>query len=76
MRHQRLHLDAGVNQPHPLLAPALAIEDVQAVEADWGTSDHDREQHGTGMAGIALYGCLTGLMTATGPSSFGTASSR
>ena len=60
-------LDAGVNQPHPLLAPALAPEDVQAVEADWGTADHDDEQHGTGMAGIALYGCLTGLMTATGP---------
>jgi hypothetical protein len=60
-------LDAGVNQPHPLLAPALAIEDVQAVEADWGTSDHDSEQHGTGMAGIALYGCLTGLIAATGP---------
>ncbi len=60
-------LDAGVNQPHPLLAPALAPEDVQAVEADWGTADHDSEQHGTGMAGIALYGCLTELMTATGP---------
>lgn len=60
-------LDAGVNQPHPLLAPALAVEDVQAVEADWGTSDHDSEQHGTGMAGIALYGCLTNLMTAIGP---------
>jgi len=60
-------LDAGVNQPHPLLAPALAPEDVQAVEAEWGTADHDDEQHGTGMAGIALYGCLTGLMTATGP---------
>jgi hypothetical protein len=60
-------LDAGVNQPHPLLAPALAPEDVQAVEADWGTADHDEEQHGTGMAGIALYGCLTELMIATGP---------
>lgn len=60
-------LDAGVNQPHPLLAPALAPEDVQAVEADWGTADHHSEQHGTGMAGIALYGCLSGLMTATGP---------
>ncbi len=60
-------LDAGVNQPHPLLAPALAPEDVQSVETDWGTGDHDREQHGTGMAGIALHGCLTGLMTTTGP---------
>jgi hypothetical protein len=60
-------LDAGVNQSHPLLAPALATEDVQAVEADWGTSDHDSEQHGTGMAGIALYGCLTELVITTGP---------
>src|SRR5271157_892368 len=60
-------LDAGVNQPHPLLTLALAPEDVQSAEAEWGTADHDDEQHGTGMAGIALYGCLTGLMTATGP---------
>jgi Subtilase family len=58
-------LDAGVNQPHPLLSPALAPEDVQAVEADWGTADHHPEQHGTGMAGNALYGCLTELMTTT-----------
>jgi Subtilase family len=60
-------LDAGVNQPHPLLSPALSPEDVQAVEADWGTADHHPEQHGTGMAGNALYGCLTELMRATGP---------
>ena len=60
-------LDAGVNRPHPLLAPALASEDVHAVEEDWGTADHDYAQHGTGMAGIALHGCLTGLMNATGP---------
>jgi hypothetical protein len=58
-------LDAGVNRPHPLLEPALAAADQHTAEDEWGVSDHDVEQHGTGMAGIALYGCLTGVMQVT-----------
>lgn len=56
-------LDTGANRGHPLLSVALAEDDVQAVDEKWGTADHDVDQHGTGMAGIALYGCLTEAMT-------------
>lgn len=60
-------LDAGVNRGHPLLAVALAEADVFAVDPAWGTADHDPNQHGTGMAGIALYGCLTKVLPHSGP---------
>lgn len=50
-------LDHGVNQQHPLLTLALAIEDCQSVHPEWGGHDHDG--HGTNMAGSALYGDLT-----------------
>lgn len=60
-------LDAGVNRSHPLLEPALAEDDQHTAQDEWGVSDHDQCQHGTGMAGNALYGCLTEVMQATGP---------
>ncbi len=60
-------LDTGVNRLHPLLAPVLAAADTQAVDPQWGTTDHDSGQHGTGMAGIATYGCLTELFNTNGP---------
>lgn len=53
-------LDTGVNRAHPLIEPALASEDAQAIEPDWGVDDHDRPGHGTPMAGLALHGDLTG----------------
>jgi len=59
-------LDTGVNRDHPLLAPALAAADVQTVNVAWGTAD-DQRQHGTEMAGIAAYGCLTQALAWTGP---------
>lgn len=60
-------LDGGVNREHPLLAPALSSSDTQSVNlAEWGVAD-DNQQHGTGMAGIALYGCLTDVMGTGGP---------
>lgn len=60
-------LDAGVNRPHPLLSPVLAEADQHTVVPEWGVSDHDHKyQHGTGMAGISLYGCLTEVMRETG----------
>lgn len=52
-------LDTGVDRVHPLLKLALAAEDTQAVDRTWGVDDHDQGKHGTGMAGIALYGSLT-----------------
>ncbi|MFJ3058928.1 S8 family peptidase [Herbaspirillum sp. NPDC087042] len=49
-------MDTGIQRLHPLLEPALAAEDMHAVNQDWGTADH--QGHGTKMAGLALYGCL------------------
>ena len=60
-------LDGGVNRGHPLLAIALAEVDAYSVDPEWGTADHDPNQHGTGMAGIALYGCLTKILPHSGP---------
>ena len=50
-------LDTGVNRSHPLLAPALSVDDLHTVEPAWGTDD--TEGHGTQMAGLALAGNLT-----------------
>jgi len=58
-------LDTGVNREHPLIAPALAIADAQSVKPEWGSADDG--SHGTGMAGIALYGCLTRILSSTDP---------
>ncbi len=55
-------LDMGVNLGHPLIAPVLAPADAHAVDQAWGVSDSDPHQHGTGMAGIATYGCLTAVL--------------
>lgn len=60
-------LDTGVNRHHPLIEPALAASDAQAVSPAWGVVDHDPDQHGTGMAGISLYQCLTNVFSGTGP---------
>ena len=49
-------LDTGVTRGHPLLQDSLAVEDLHTCDPTWGAEDHDG--HGTGMAGIALYGDL------------------
>lgn len=49
-------LDTGVND-HPLLRPFTSDGDAMAANPDWGVNDHNG--HGTGMAGICLYGDLT-----------------
>jgi hypothetical protein len=59
-------LDQGINRGHPLLEDSLAPEDMHATEPAWGVADDHPEQHGTGMAGIALFGCLTEVMTEVG----------
>lgn len=46
-------LDTGVSATHPLLSPAIIIDNIQAVNPSWGSDDH--YGHGTEMAGIALY---------------------
>jgi hypothetical protein len=58
-------LDTGVNRGHPLLAPAIAERDALAVVPEWGTADE--QDHGTEMAGIAVYGDLARLFASAEP---------
>lgn len=53
-------LDSGVNQNHPLLNPFLPEERCHSALAD--TNLRDRANHGTGMAGLVLYGDLTDVI--------------
>lgn len=62
-------LDTGVNNGHPLIAPALADPDLHTVEPAWGTAD--TEGHGTAMAGLALAGNLTEVLISTEPVQIG-----
>ena len=62
-------LDTGVNRGHPLLAPALAVDDLHTVEPAWGTDDADG--HGTQMAGLALAGDLTEQLDSRAPVEIG-----
>ena len=50
--------DTGVNAGHPLIQKALRLSDCHAVDPAWRTDDH--HGHGTGMAGLALFGGLAG----------------
>ncbi len=50
-------LDRGVSRAHPLIAPALSVDDRHAAEPAWGLEDV--VGHGTQLAGLALYGDLT-----------------
>jgi hypothetical protein len=58
-------LDTGATQPHPLLAPALDVNDVHKYDPAW--PDGDAHGHGTNMAGTSLYGDLMPLLEASGP---------
>ena len=52
-------LDTGVNRAHPLIEPALSVDDLMSVDPAWGSDDHEGGPgHGTGMAGLALHGDL------------------
>ena len=53
-------LDTGVNRAHTLIEPALAEGDMSAVRPEWGVDDSTPpKDHGTMMAGLALFGDLT-----------------
>ncbi len=56
-------LDSGVNREHPLLEGSLSAADTHTYDSSWGTAD-DRD-HGTYMAGLALFGDLTALLSST-----------
>lgn len=50
-------LDSGVNNGHKLLSPFLHDDDKLTVNEEWGKNDNALD-HGTRMAGVALYGRL------------------
>lgn len=58
-------LDTGVNHAHPLLANLIPDANLHTHKPDWGVNDTG--PHGTGMAGLALYGDLTPLFNGAGP---------
>jgi len=62
-------LDTGVNNGHPLIAPALTDTDLHTVEPGWGMDD--TEGHGTAMAGLALVGNLTEALASDVPIEMG-----
>jgi hypothetical protein len=52
------HLDTGVRRTHALLSGSLAEGDIHSVVGSY----EDRQNHGTPMAGLALYGPLETLL--------------
>lgn len=58
-------LDTGVNRAHILIEPTLAESDLAAVRPNWGNADSPLG-HGTGMAGLALFGDLTACLAGSG----------
>jgi hypothetical protein len=65
VRSSVCQLDTGVNRGHPLLEPAIAVEHVLSVDPAW--SPADLSGHGTEMAGLSLFGCLTEVLGDTDP---------
>lgn len=57
-------LDTGINRGHVLLADSLSEADMHTVEPAWSTADGDG--HGTGLAGVVLYGELSNALQTTG----------
>lgn len=56
-------LDSGINNQHPLLVSFLPNERLFTYKEAWGTNDTwNGGGHGTGMAGLALYGDLTSAL--------------
>jgi len=55
--------DTGVNRGHALLEPALSPGDMHALIEGWGVDDHDRDGHGTAMAGMILHSDLTAALS-------------
>lgn len=63
-------LDGGVMRAHPLLQPRIELEDVHTINPAWGGADDapaSHAGHGTGMAGLVLYGDLSQVLPGSGP---------
>lgn len=56
-------LDSGVNNLHPLINQFLPSENLYTYNESWGVQDsHPSDGHGTGVAGLVLYGDLSELL--------------
>ncbi len=61
-------LDSGITHTHTLLSSSLQSGDAHTYDPSWGTGDSAAWQgHGTGMAGVALYGDLQRRLLDRGP---------
>lgn len=59
-------LDSGVSNMHPLITGALPDDHLYTYNASWGKFDSvSSGGHGTGMAGLALYGDLTDALASS-----------
>jgi Subtilase family len=58
-------LDSGVNRGHPLLVPLMVSNDLYTVNPAWGVDD--TANHGSGIAGLAVFGDLTDALATNGP---------
>lgn len=56
-------LDTGLNNGHPLLEVICPDEDTYSYFSYYDPNDNSFDGHGTGMAGIILYGDLTEILT-------------
>lgn len=60
-------LDTGINRENPLLIDVIPEDNLDAVNPAWTKSDSERHGHGTPMAGLILYGDLTGPLNSGDP---------
>jgi hypothetical protein len=58
-------LDTGVTREHPLIVDHLAQGDMHTIEPAWQV--HDLNSHGTGIAGICLYGDIVDVIDSGNP---------
>lgn len=58
-------LDRGVSRAHPLIAPALGVDDRHAANPAWGLDDV--VGHGTQLAGLALFGDISVALQTMNP---------
>lgn len=58
-------IDSGVNRAHPLLERFIGQHDLYTINPNFGVNDV--VNHGTGLAGLALYGDLTEVLSGSDP---------
>jgi len=56
-------LDTGIRRAHPLLSPVLLASDCHSYDPNWGIDDH--HGHGTTMGGLAVFGDLITIISAS-----------